>query len=583
MNDDLSFSKKFEQLRSRAEQLINDQANDAPEPSADPLELIHELKLHQAELEIQNEELQQAQQALSQIKQEYEDLYEFAPFGYLKLDAKGIIRMANLTAVTLLGTNRRFLLGMGFSLFIQKGWEHLYSSARHNAIETGEKQSVELLIGKSEESTLWVRSDIEADLDETGALLSWRIVLVDITAQRRAEEEKKQLEYEFRQMEKAKSLSRMAGAVAHHFNNMMAVIVGNLDLARLKLPPDSDIAQNLFEAEASANRAAEMSHLMLTYLGQKKKAHHPLDFSAVCRECIRNWPEHIPDKAGVYTDLPESGPFVKADQSQMEQIFKALVTNSEEAMENRDGGTIEISIDTMNASDIIYRHCFPKDWQPSADEYAALTISDTGKGIDENAMELIFDPFYTDKFTGRGIGLSVVLGIVKAHGGCISVESTPDKGSTFKVFLPLTSEAPPVEKTSKKDRVGTEGKGRTVLVADDQSMVLETIEAILKSQGFEVLIAKDGAEALEVFSEKQTEIELIISDLTMPRMNGWETLQAVRKLQPDIPFILTSGHNKAMAMDTGQNEQPDAFLQKPFDINAVKKALELAFGWMEPL
>ncbi|MGM0644465.1 MAG: hybrid sensor histidine kinase/response regulator [Thermodesulfobacteriota bacterium] len=573
MNDDPSFSKKFEELRYRAEQLIEDQAGNTPEPSADPLELIHELKLHQAELEIQNEELQQAQQALSQIKQEYEDLYEFAPFGYLKLDAKGIIRLANLTAVTLLGTNRRFLLGMGFSLFVRKGWEHLYSSARDNAIETGEKQSTELLIGKDDESALWVRADIEADPDETGALVSWRIVLVDITAQRRAEEDKKQMEDKFRQVEKARSLSRMAGAVAHHFNNMLAVIIGNLDLARVKLPPDSDIVEDLSKAEASANRAVEMSHLMLTYLGQEQKNPHPMDFATACREYIHNWRGHIPDKVRLYTHLPDSGPVVTADQKQIEKVFRALVTNSEEAMEDRDDGTINISMDTMNAAEINYRNCFPKDWKPSADEYAVLIISDTGKGIDENAVELIFDPFYTDKFTGRGIGLAVVLGIVKAHDGCISVESMPGSGSTFRIFLPLTPDVSPVEKPSKENRVYTEGKGRKVLVADDHPMLRETVEAILKNQGFEVLIAKDGAEALEIFREKYSEIELIISDLTMPRMNGWETLQAARKVRPDIPFILTSGHEEAMVMDTVHNENPDAFLQKPFDINALKEAL----------
>ena len=185
MNDDPYFSKKFEDLRRQAEQLIDHQSGDAPDPSADPLELIQELKLYQAELEIQNEELKQAQQELSSLQKEYEDLYEFAPFGYLKLDAKGIIRLANLTAVTLLGEDRCFLPGTGFTRFIRKGYEPVYFSARNLSTETGEKQSAELRIGKSDASAVWVRADIEADLDETGSTVSWRMVLVDITELKR--------------------------------------------------------------------------------------------------------------------------------------------------------------------------------------------------------------------------------------------------------------------------------------------------------------------------------------------------------------------------------------------------------------
>jgi CheY-like chemotaxis protein len=216
---------------------------------------------------------------------------------------------------------------------------------------------------------------------------------------------------------------------------------------------------------------------------------------------------------------------------------------------------------------------FPIDWQPLDAAYACLEVRDPGCGIAEKDIEKIFDPFFTSKFTGRGLGLAVVLGILRAHRGAISLESKPGRGSIFRVFLPMSAEEmarPPEKAVKAPEREG----GGTVLLVEDEEQVREMVKIMLECLGFMVLEAGDGIAAVETFREHGDEIRFVLCDFTMPRMDGWETLAALRKLAPGIPVVLASGHDEGQVMAGHHSEKPNAFLHKPFSTKDLSDVIQ---------
>ena len=405
---------------------------------------------------------------------------------------------------------------------------------------------------------------------ENGDII-WTGTQRDITNEKRLEAERKELEYRLQQAQKAESLGRMAGAIAHHFNNQLYVVMGNLEMAMNDLPQDSDIAKPLASSQKAAGKAAQMSSLMLTYLGQTPGKREPLDASETCRLSLPQLEALIPKDIIFTSDLLATGPVIKANKHQIQLILTNLITNAWEAADEKPG-TITLSVKTVPHENIPAARRFPIDWQPKESVYACLEIMDTGCGIRNQDIEKIFDPFYTTKFTGRGLGLSVVVGIVNAHDGGITVESRPGRGSVFRVFLPVSAEALPfsLKKAGKDTEIKWTG---AVLVVEDEPDVCQLVMTMLKRIGFTVLDAKDGVEAVEVFQRHQGEICCVLSDLTMPRMNGWDTLAALRKISPEIPVILSSGFDEAQVMTEEHPELPNAFLGKPYQLKGLAEVI----------
>jgi CheY-like chemotaxis protein len=257
--------------------------------------------------------------------------------------------------------------------------------------------------------------------------------------------------------------------------------------------------------------------------------------------------------------------------SQMHQIFSNLVTNAWESISDKKG-TITLSVKTVSATDISLSHRFPINWRPKETLYACLEVTDTGSGIANEEIEKVFDPFFTTKFVGRGLGLAVVLGIVGAHGGGITVESKLGQGSVFQIFLPVTTQETPIQQQITVTAQKAEGSG-TVLIVEDEEPVRNMAAKMLTRLGYEVLEAKDGVEAVKIFQQHQNEIRCVLSDLTMPRMDGWETLAALRKLSPDIPVILSSGYDEAQVMAEEHPDRPNAFLGKPYHLKELRETI----------
>jgi len=390
----------------------------------------------------------------------------------------------------------------------------------------------------------------------------------DITRLKLAEAEKAKLEEQNRLLQKTESLGRMAGAIAHNFNNQLQSVTLGLEMAiedqSKKGHPD---ANNLTEVLQSVRKAAGISHQMLVYLGQTHVKHESLDLSETCRRSLPLLAAAMPKQLSLVTDLPVPGPWVCANADQLQQVFTNLLTNAWEAS-HAPSQSIRLSVAAVPAAEIPIKNRFPVDWQPQASAYASLTVEDAGCGIADSDIEKLFDPFFTTKFAGRGLGLPVALGIVREHLGSITVASNPGQGSLFRVFLPVTETAIPPKQIPLAP-VTQLGHQAAVLVVEDDAALLKVVTISLKRQGFPVFAAVDGVEAVALFEKHREAIGCVLCDLTMPRMGGWETLIALRRLAPGMPAILTSGFNETMAMESLHSEMPQAYLSKPYEIKTL--------------
>ena len=401
-------------------------------------------------------------------------------------------------------------------------------------------------------------------------------IAADITDRKQLETERANSEAQYHQIQKAKSLSRMAEAITHNFNNMLAAVMGNLDLAMNNLPRGSEAVVYLTDAMKATRQAADVSSLMLTYLGQAPGKHEAIDLSDVCRRSLPKLRDSLPNEVILEADLPDIGPTIKANAEQIEQALTKLSINASEAL-SEGRGTVRLSVRTVPAADISYKHRFPIDWQPQEHFYACMEVADTGCGIAGKNIDELFDPFFSTKYTGRGMGLSVVLGVVRAHNGAVTVKSREKHGSVFRIFFPVSSKAAPRLPDSAAQTQEIEGGGTVLLIEDEQS-VRHVAKAMLICLGFDVIEAKDGMEAVELFRKHKDSIRCVLTDLSMPHMDGWETLAALRRLAPGIPVVLSSGYDQVQVMAGDHAEQPQAFLAKPYELTGLKDALARALA-----
>lgn len=320
-------------------------------------------------------------------------------------------------------------------------------------------------------------------------------IATDITDRKRAESEREKLEIQSRQLQKMESLGRMAGAIAHHFNNQLAAVMLNLDLAISDLPRNAGPVESLTEAMQSVQKAVEISTLMLTYLGQTTVKCEPLDLSEVCRQSLSMLRSGLPKNMVLESDLASPGPTVFASVNQLQQLITNLVTNAWEASDAGEG-FIRLTVQTVPAAVIPAANRFPIDWQPQDTAYACLKVADAGCGIANENIEKIFDPFYSTKFTGRGMGLAVVFGIVRALHGTVTVETAPGRGSTFQIFLTVSTVGVPQIPFQAVPAPITAGSP-TVLMFEDEPGVRNVAKVALKRLGFTGQAAMDGIEAGE--------------------------------------------------------------------------------------
>ena len=674
-------SDGHEHLRQQAEAILRERPDAGPGLSMDILELIQELRIHQAELEIQNEELQRAQGELSLLHQAYERLYEFAPCGYLVLDTRGIITNINLTGIKILGGQRTLILDRGFSTFIDPRHEASYFSAFRKSAETGGKKSVELLLKDGSDAPVWVRAEIDTERSETGAAVQCRMVLLDITERKLAEEanrvarewqttfeasndaiwilshdhrvlrtnktaEKyfsrpraeiigeycweivhgtdrpvpeclvlsaqkslhremmelqigdkwfqatvdpivdgngryqgavyfardisqfkeaeeagKRLEFQLQQAQKLEAVGTLSGGIAHDFNNILSIILGNTELAMEDLPEWTPARDNLQEVLKECRRARDVIQQILSFSRRAKSEMRLIDMVPIVNESVKLLRASIPASIEIRKNVGAEMKTILGDSTQIHQVLLNLCTNAAHAMEKK-GGVLNIDLTEHVLDDKEASH-YP-DVDPG--RYFRLTVTDTGCGMTPETMDRIFDPYFTTKEPGKGtgMGLAVVHGIMKRHGGAISVSSEPGEGTTFEILFPAIEEQVAVEK-SEASKAMLRGHER-ILFVDDETALVRLNERRMTQLGYRVEARTDPEEALKSFRSRPDRFNLIITDMTMPRMTGDVLAREAMKIRPDIPILLCTGYSDRIDKEKAKKAGIAGFAMKPLDM-----------------
>ncbi len=398
----------------------------------------------------------------------------------------------------------------------------------------------------------------------------------DVTAKYHAAEEHRELENRIRETQKLESLGVLAGGVAHDFNNLLLAIIGNADLARMSLPRTSPVREHLLDIESAARRAADLCKQMLAYSGRGKFMPEKLCLNEVIQGTLPMLEVSISKRVALRTQLARDLPSIEADTGQMRQLMMNLVVNASEAVGD-NYGVVTLATGVRNCDERYFKTSYLSD-KLSPGVYAYLEVTDTGCGMDDATRERIFEPFFSTKFTGRGLGMPAVLGIVRGHNGAIKVYSEPGKGTTFLVLFPALDVPATEEPAAGEDGLrGWKGTG-TVLLVDDEDSVRSVGKRMLIRAGFGVLLARDGQEALDLFRKRAGEIACVILDVTMPNMDGEECFHGLRKIRSDIPVILSSGYTEQFVSERFAGEVPAGFIQKPYVLGSLVEALRAALG-----
>ena len=397
----------------------------------------------------------------------------------------------------------------------------------------------------------------------------------DITLLKQAQEERAQLEQKLRETQKLESLGVLAGGIAHDFNNILTAIVGNNSLALAELPPDSPLREYLNGIGEASLRAADLIRQMLAYSGRGRFIIKKLDLSRVVEETTQLLNISISKKVSLHFNLAKRLPPVEVDAAQISQVIMNLVINASEAIGERTGD-IHISTGLVHADQEYLAQTEISDQLVTGD-YVFLEVVDNGCGIEPENLKRIFDPFFTTKFTGRGLGLAAVLGIVRSHKGTLSVSSEVGRGTVFKMLMPAATggfDAPTTAPFADEIWRGT----GTILVVEDEETVRRTVERILAVLGFDVVLAQDGREAVEKFTQDAKRFKMVLLDLTMPKLDGAQVFGEIRRINPAIPVVLMSGYSEQEATAHFSGKGLAGFIQKPFDIATFQRVLKTALA-----
>ncbi len=389
---------------------------------------------------------------------------------------------------------------------------------------------------------------------------------LDISEEKNAEESRRQLESQIREAQRVQSLRALAGGVAHDFNNLLQAVLGNLDLALADLGAKDAVREQVAAASEAASRAALLTQQMLAYSGRGAFVKEFVDLARVAETLRLELEERLPPGVRLELDLATEAGSVDADPGQMRQLVNNLVANACDALDGISG-TIVVRVQPGQRL----------NGEPSN---IVLEVQDSGCGMSPEVLDRAFDPYFTTKTGGAGLGLSAVWGIAVAHGGSASIESAKGRGCTVRVTLPVHAAEIdlPEPRTELRKEADLEPLRLTVLFVDDEPSVRLVGKRMLEELGHEVVLAEDGAVALQIYEERGREIDVVILDLKMPRMDGQQALAAIRGLDPEARVVISSGYNQREAIELLGQGRAVPFLHKPYRIKTIEKLLRELFS-----
>jgi len=547
-----------EAVRRRAEAIAAKMPKDTASLSPETRQnLLHELQVHQIELEMQNEELRRTQVELEAARARYFDLYDLAPVGYVTLSEQGIILEANLTLVDLLGVTRKQVVKRPLTRFISPPDQDIFYHHHRQLFATGTPQTCELHLLRATGDPFWAQLEaaITPHDDESGP--TSRIIISDIGTRKEAAlalresyhrlegaiDELREAQSQLVQQERLAAVGQLAAGIAHDFNNILAVITLYIDMSLGTPDLPARLRQRLETIGHQARRAADLVQQILDFGRRTVLQTHVLNLTALLQEQVELWRRTIPESIPIQFTAETVDCLVNADSTRLQQLFTNLVLNARDAMP--DGGDLHLSLAQLHLG---HRDTAPLPGMAVGD-WARITVSDSGTGISATTLPHIFEPFFTTKGPGQGsgLGLAQVYGIVKQHKGHIDVQSAAGRGTTFTIYLPALVAKPPIETAVALPAV-PQGQGETILIVEDNELLREALASILALLNYRVMTAADGREALAILEQDGEgelpgpAIALVLSDLVMPDMGGEALLQAMRQRGLTTPFLILSGH-----------------------------------------
>lgn len=487
--------------------------------------------------------------------------FESSPNAILIVDHLGKIVLVNSQTEKQFGYTQAQLIGKPIEMLVPKRLHTKHRSHRANFFDHPETRPMgacrDLMALRKDGTEFPV--EIALNSMETEGATMVLAVVVDITTRKQAEEERLKLEEQILQTQKLESLGVLAGGIAHDFNNLLAGILGNADLALMDLSQVSPARESVEDIQTSAIRAADLCKQMLAYSGKGKFVIKPISLNEIIKETTHLLQLSISKSAVINYNLFEDLPAIEADPTQVRQVIMNLVTNASEAIGDKSG-VITLNTGVMECDRHYLKDTFSDSDLPEG-MYVYLEVADTGCGIKQENLKKIFDPFYTTKVTGRGLGLAALLGIVRGHKGAIRVYSETGKGTTFKIIFPSSEKASVKSTEQSLLEKNWRGSGKILVIDDDESVRTVTRRA-LEKVGFTILTAPEGVEGLKIL-EKIKDIRLVILDLTMPLMSGGEVYRKIRRIRSEVPVILMSGYNEQELSSRFAGKGLAEFMQKP--------------------
>jgi len=511
----------------------------------------------------------QMEKELRKNEEKMRSLFENSPYAILVTDINAKICDCNQTALDINGiSSKDKLTGKNIIDLIsnkdkQRIMESIKKLTKQNYLRY-EEYMILAIDGRE------FHGEISANVtrDSNGKPLYFIIIYRDITKRKKAEEERRLMMEQMQHVQKLESLGVLAGGIAHDFNNILMGVLGNADLVLNKLQLDSPIHKNIINIKTAAKRAAGLCDQMLTYSGKCQTTIQSLNLNQVIEEMAQLLKISISKKSILKCSFADNLPPVKGDATQISQVAMNLITNASEALGDK-GGVITISTGCKEYNSAYLNKTFlGKELLEGA--YVFLEVSDNGCGIDKEKISKIFDPFFSTKFTGRGLGLAAVLGIVKGHGGTLDIKSEIGKGTTFRVLFPCSNS--PVNKiVEKKHNFKDWQIGGSILVIDDEEDICSVAKDMLELIGFKVITANDGQNAIKIFRQNTEEIVLVLLDMTMPYMSGEEVFNEIRKIKSKARIIISSGYNEYNIKKHFADMELDGFIKKPYQLEALKE------------
>jgi two-component system, cell cycle sensor histidine kinase and response regulator CckA len=425
-----------------------------------------------------------------------------------------------------------------------------------------ERVSLEYRIRRPDGTVRWIEDGGTAIRDADGQVVRMVGIAKDVTERAEAELARRELQQQVQFAQKMESLGVLAGGVAHDFNNLLMGILGHADLAAQQLDAESPVQESLDAILASARQAAELARQMLAYAGKGQFTMARIDLGELVDGFSGLLTAAAPGRGTLEFELDADVPTIEGDPTQIRQVVLNLVTNAADAL-GEGGGTIRVSVGSG----------------PGATSW--VQVQDDGRGMDEQTRRRIFDPFFTTKVTGHGLGLAVVHGLVQAHRGSIEVDSEQDRGTTIRVSFPTVEGAArgstPDEERRLPEATSGQRKGR-LLIADDEPTVRTVVARMLRFGGYEVVTADDGREAVDRYREHDGAFDLVILDLTMPRLDGLGALRELRAIDPAVRVLLSSGYTEVDTSLELPGGPPLGFLQKPYTTRILLETLRGLVG-----